>query len=116
MGGPDHVEVARTLGHLGNAYGDLDDRKKMGELVERALIIQEAAFGKDHVETAMARAYVAKYLSKRCEVLRATNAMEQVVGAFQSGYGANHIWTQKASAQLQKIYRNSFVKPAGEGL
>ena len=51
--GPDHVEVAITLGSLGNAYGDLGDHTKKKAILERVLVINEREYGPDHVEVAI---------------------------------------------------------------
>ena len=45
--------VAIVMGNLGNAYGDLGDASKKRDLLERALKIKEAYFGKDHKEVAI---------------------------------------------------------------
>ena len=45
-------EVAITLVNLGNAYGDLGDAKQKKELLERALVIDERHYGKEHPEVA----------------------------------------------------------------
>eukprot|EP00971_Amphidinium_carterae_P342758 6482180-Amphidinium_carterae.2 len=50
--GPEHVEMARTLHDLGNAYGDLGDHSKQRDYLEKALRIQEAHYGPEHVEVA----------------------------------------------------------------
>ena len=47
------MQVAITLVNLGNAYGDLGDAKMKKELLERALIIQEAPYDKDYVQIAI---------------------------------------------------------------
>ena len=41
-----------TLGSLGNAYGALGDAKQKKELLERALVIEERHYGKEHPEVA----------------------------------------------------------------
>jgi tetratricopeptide (TPR) repeat protein len=46
--GPDHYQVAITLGNLGNAYGSLGQPAKMKELLERVLPIFERHYGYDH--------------------------------------------------------------------
>lgn len=51
--GLEQVEVARTLGNLGNAYRFLGDVKAAKEYHERALRIQETCYGKGHIETAL---------------------------------------------------------------
>ena len=55
--GPEHPEVAKTLGNLGNAYGDLGDTARQKALLERALVILERHYGPEHPD-------VAKTLSK----------------------------------------------------
>ena len=50
--GPDHRELAATLGNLGGVWGDLGQPGKARELYERALAIQEREFGPDHPEVA----------------------------------------------------------------
>ena len=51
--GPEHVDVAATLGFLGNAFGRLGDYPKQKELLERALSIQEREYGPQHVEVGL---------------------------------------------------------------
>ena len=41
------------LNNLGNAYGDLGDAARQRDLLERALVIKERAFGRDHREVAI---------------------------------------------------------------
>ena len=41
------------LNNLGNAYGDLGDHAKQRDVLERALAIEERAYGRDHPEVAI---------------------------------------------------------------
>eukprot|EP00971_Amphidinium_carterae_P151316 3000068-Amphidinium_carterae.1 len=50
--GPEHPQVARTLGNLGNAYGELGDASKQRDHQERALLIFESHYGPEHPEVA----------------------------------------------------------------
>ena len=45
--------MALTLSSLGNAYGELGDPAKERDMQERALAIQERAYGRDHPEVAI---------------------------------------------------------------
>eukprot|EP00971_Amphidinium_carterae_P077774 1537967-Amphidinium_carterae.1 len=51
--GPEHVEVARTLGNLGIAYGYLGEYGKMCNYLENALRIEETHYGPEHVQVAI---------------------------------------------------------------
>ena len=51
--GPDHWQVAATLGNLANAHGDLGDPRTMKSLLERALAIKEKHYGPDHYQVAI---------------------------------------------------------------
>lgn len=44
------VKIAVRLNNLGDALSAAGDHKKEKELVERALVIDERAYGPDHVE------------------------------------------------------------------
>ena len=46
------MNVAGALTNLGSAHADLGDAARAKELHERALAIQEAAYGADHVNVA----------------------------------------------------------------
>ena len=52
--GNDHPEVAITLKNLGNTYGALGDAQWQRELLERALPVKEAHYGREHPEIAKA--------------------------------------------------------------
>jgi hypothetical protein len=87
--GADHVEVAATLGNLGNAYGALGDAAKQKALLERALVIQEADYGADHVKVAVTKFNLGK----------ATGSLDMVSeahAAFLAHYGPEHSHTQRA--------------------
>ena len=50
--GPDHPEVAKTLGNLGNVHQQLADIPKAIDMYRRALVIFEATYGPDDTQVA----------------------------------------------------------------
>ena len=47
-----HFEVAKTLGNLALAYGELGDYKVQKQMTERVLQITEQHYGRDHFQAA----------------------------------------------------------------
>ena len=47
-----HLEVAETLVHLGNVYGDVGNADKQRKLLEKAFTIQENRYGLNHPKVA----------------------------------------------------------------
>jgi hypothetical protein len=56
--GPDHLEVARTLGNLGNVQRRLGELPAARVFLERVQAIFEAAYGPDHPEVAIVRKHL----------------------------------------------------------
>ncbi len=50
--GPEHVEVANTLGNLATAHAAQGDAQTTRTMLERALRILEVHYGPDHVKVA----------------------------------------------------------------
>jgi tetratricopeptide (TPR) repeat protein len=53
--GPEHPEVARMLGNLGNVQHELGKREAARTSLQRALAIFERFYGPDHADTSRAR-------------------------------------------------------------
>ena len=48
--GPTHPDLTSVIVNLGNTLGVLGEAQKKRELLERALAIQQAHFGSEHIE------------------------------------------------------------------
>jgi tetratricopeptide (TPR) repeat protein len=99
-----HPLLARALGGLGNAYGDLGDPQEKQRLLQRALAIQELYYGVEHVEVAntlnnFATAYGAlgNHQEKKRLLQRALEIQEHY-------YGSEHAAVARTLTNLANAY------------
>ena len=82
--GPEHTEVASTLGNMGNV---LQKQGKLAEamaLYERALAINEAAYGREHTSVAMTLTNMGNVLRTQGKLAEAMALYERALPAFEA--------------------------------
>jgi len=77
--GPDHPEVAGTLGNLGNVLEELGELAAARAVLERALTIFEGVYGPDHPEVAGTLGNLGNVLEELGELAAARAALERAL-------------------------------------
>jgi tetratricopeptide (TPR) repeat protein len=88
--GPDHPQVAITLGNLGNTYRDLGDTAQAVELLERALTIFEAVYGPDRPQVAITLGNLGNAHRDLGDTAQAVELLERALTIFEAVYGPDH--------------------------
>jgi tetratricopeptide (TPR) repeat protein len=88
--GPDHLEVAATLGNLGIVLRGLGELSAARECQERVLKIEEAAYGPDHLEVAATLGNLGIVLRELGELSAAREYQERVLKIEEAAYGPDH--------------------------
>jgi tetratricopeptide (TPR) repeat protein len=87
--GPDHPQVARTLGNLGNVLETLGELAAARAAQERALSIAEAAYGPDHPEVARSLGSLGNVLEALGELAAARAAQERALSIAEAASPAD---------------------------
>ena len=82
--------MAITLTNLGNAYGALGDAAKKKELLERALAIEEAAYGPDHPEVAITLTNLGNAYGDLGDAAKQKELLERALAIKEAAYGPDH--------------------------
>ena len=98
--GPEHVEVAATLGNLGNAFGDLGDYQKAKELLERAYKITKKEFGSGHTRFAHVCIGLAKAHGGLKDGVRQQEYAQVAYDIYKSSMGPTHLLVADALLEL----------------
>src|SRR5262245_27013607 len=85
--GPDHPQVAMTLGNLGSVVQNQGDLAKVRQLQERALRLFEAAYGPDHPDAAIALTNLGSVLAQAGEPQQAILLVERALCIFRQSLG-----------------------------
>ena len=101
--GPDHPEVAITLGNLGNALLGLGKPGEARPLYERALRIEEQHFGPDHPKVAATLFNLGIALRELGEPGLAAAAFTRAWRIFRSQFGPDHKQTQRGGQALRAM-------------
>ena len=102
--GKEHVEVARTLGNLANAYGALGDVRQKKALLEKTLAIFEAHYGKEHVEVARTLRNLATAYGDLGNVHQAKALLEKALAIEEVHYGKEHVEVARTLDNLAVAY------------
>jgi tetratricopeptide (TPR) repeat protein len=104
MLGPEHPEVAKTLGNLGVAYHRLGEHIRAIELHERAAAIFEATLGTDHPQVAMVLDNLATAYRGLGEENKAVELHKRAVVILEASLGPDHPEVAMALGNLGNAY------------
>jgi tetratricopeptide (TPR) repeat protein len=110
--GPDHPQVARTLGNLGYVLAELRELPAAREQMERALHIEEATYGPDHREVAITLANLSRVLSELGESTAAREQLERALRIEEAAYGPDHLEVARTVYLLGILLRDLGDLPA----
>ncbi|WP_438456569.1 tetratricopeptide repeat protein [Wolbachia endosymbiont of Kerria lacca] len=102
--GGENVEVAITLGNLGNAYGDLGNPEKQKELLERALAIEEKYYGGEHVEVASTLGNLGNAYGALGNPEKQKELLERALPILEKYYGGEHFQVARTLGNLGAAY------------
>ena len=87
------------------AYQELGDAARAKELYERALAIQEAAYGADHVTVALTLVCLGNAYADLGDAARAKALHERSLAVYEAAFGANHAHVTRTRANLRAAER-----------
>ena len=102
--GPNHVEIARTLGNLGNAYGALGDAAKQKELLEQALAIKERHYGRNHVKVSITLGNLSNAYGTLGDAAKQKELLERALAIQERYYGPEHVEVAITLGNLGNAY------------
>ena len=82
--------MAIALGNLGNAYYSLGDYAKQRDILERALVIQERAYGRDHTAVATTLGGLGMAYGELGDAAKKREYVTRSVKIFEDAYGPDH--------------------------
>jgi len=88
--GPKHVEVARTLCHMGSLLTNMRSLQGAQETIRKTLSIQESVLGMKHVDTATSYLKLGNCFYCSGDQEAAANAYHEAQEIFESTLGAGH--------------------------
>ena len=91
------------MNSLGNAFGRLGDFRKMKELLERALLIEERAYGPDHIEIAPALFNLGSLHEDLGEKAKAREFIARALAIAERTYGSDHPRTDMCREYLADL-------------
>ncbi len=103
MYGPEHPEVAITLGNLGNVQQQLGELEAARATQQRALTINEAVYGPEHPEIAGTLTNLGIVQQQLGELEAARASIGRAAGIFQRRLGPDHPQTKRARAILESL-------------
>jgi len=113
--GPDHPDVAGTLGQLGTVMWHKGDFAKSKELIEKALAINEKSFGPDSREAADSLHNLGNLYWRQGRYDEARQVLERSLGIREKILGPDHADVAATLNSLGAIaYREGDLKKAGE--
>ena len=103
-----------ALFDLGNAYGDLGDPAKQRDMLERALAIEERAYGRDHTSVAATLTNLGNAYgdlgdpAKQRDMLEGDNSkkrelLQRVLPILTRAYGTDHPQTRLCQSALDEL-------------
>ena len=101
---PERAASSALLTNLGSAYGDLGDAAKMRDLLERALRIMEAYYGKDHIEVAKTLFNLGNAYGGLGDAAKMRDLLERALRIIEAYYGKDHIEVAKTLNNLGSAY------------
>ena len=94
---------AKMLRDLGGAYGDLGDHAKARDVLERALAIDERAYGRDHAEVAFSLANLGVLCRDLGDQAKAREYFGRAHAIWERAYGPEHQMTQRVRGCLDSV-------------
>ena len=82
--------LAIKRGNLGNAYGDLGDHAKQRDMLERALAIEERAYGRDHPDVAITLGNLGGAYGDLGDHAKKRDMLERALAIKERAYGRDH--------------------------
>ncbi|CAK0790397.1 unnamed protein product, partial [Prorocentrum cordatum] len=104
--GPQAPQVAHSVCYLAQAHAQLGDAARCRELLETALAISEAHWGRGHVATAAILAELASAHGKLGNVQVQKDLLETSLEIKERHFGADHINTAVTLNNLATVYRD----------
>lgn len=101
--GPNHPDVAITLGNLGNVLLALGDREGARDHLQRALAIFEAAYGRNDPDVGKALTNLAPVLRGLGERTTARQHLDRALTILEAAHGPNHPDVAKALGRLVDV-------------
>ncbi len=100
----EHVANARLLGVLGNVMDAFGDYRKCKELLERALVIKERAYGPDHVQVTMTLNNLGNAYGDLRDYGKKKELLERVLVIEEREYGPDHVEVAATLVNLGNAY------------
>jgi tetratricopeptide (TPR) repeat protein len=104
--GPEHLEVAITLGNLGRVLRDLGELAEARRCQERALRIDERLFGTDHPYPAITLWRLGDVARLEGNLSEARGLLERALSVLERGYGADHVRVARVLSSLGLVARD----------
>jgi tetratricopeptide (TPR) repeat protein len=101
--GPEHLQVARTLGRLAFALATLERFSEALPLARRALAIQERQLGMDHPDCAISLQSMAFVLATSGRSVEAVPLMERALAIEERVFGPDHPGIVKTLISLSNV-------------
>ena len=98
-----HAGSGGSAGIHGSAYGELGDPAKARDMLERALAIQERAYGPDHIEIAPALFNLGQVHEDLGEKAKAREFIARALAIAERTYGSDHPRTDMCRRRLAKL-------------
>ena len=86
-----------------SALGDLGDYAKQRDMLERALAIDERAYGRDHANVAFSLANLGVLCRDLGDQAKAREYFGRALAIWESAYGPEHQLTQRVRALLASV-------------
>lgn len=102
--GPEHTDVATSLGSLGQLNFIKGDLERAAQFFRRALSIQEKAFGPEHREVANTLNNLAIYHQERKDYASAEKLLQRSFAIYEKTLGAEHLEVATALDNLAVLY------------
>ena len=103
MHGPNHTEVASSLGNLGVLYLEQGDHRRAKGVLERALAIRERTLGPQHLNVAATFEHLAKCCFIAADLVQAKTLLERALAIYDTQLGRTHPETAKILANLATL-------------
>lgn len=103
--GPDHLDVAQSLGDLATTLADNGDLTQAKHLLERALKIRETALGHNHPLVASTLNNLGTVQRQQHDLAGARNSLERSLAIKRLHWGKHHPNTARALHNLGRLAR-----------
>jgi tetratricopeptide (TPR) repeat protein len=104
--GPDHPELARCLGNLGNVRYARGDLAAAQDSQAKALAIKETAYGPDHPEVAGILNNLGNVQGERGDLAAAQASLTRALAINEKAYGPDHPQVARTLGNLSLVQRD----------